>query len=350
MSIGGALPDQKKFVIGLSVTGSDEYWALAVATLVSVKVHLDVAPSKILVATDQDMKFDLLKQLQGVFDCEIVKIVPRAFYQDLVPKMKGNYATYWKFDLFHALDEDDVLMYIDVDAFVIDKLNVTNIIEVLGDGEFQLAAVPSPRPVLERVAATRIRNPFDYFNAGILFGVRDARYEAASITDAYEAIMKFDTLNVFWHDQDMFNYMFRDDTFKLPYAYNVHTGYILGNFRAPYLVNGLASEDIDRSAKVAHVSGDFLLSRRYHPYKRQFTMLIDTCIGTLVSAGCWESLNWTGVRVALTRLRDNSTRTSMDYVLQCVGMRKRAFAAHYYCPNFKSALRKMKWFFNSGRR
>ena len=340
--MGGTLPDKKNLVVGLCVTGSDEYWALAVATLVSVKAHLDVAPSKILVATDQNMKFDSLKQLQGVFGCELVQIVPRAFYRDLVPKMKGNYATYWKFDLFHALGDNDVLMYIDVDAFVIGKLNVTNIIEVLGDGEFHLAAVPSPRPVLERVAATRIRNPFDYFNAGVLFGVRDARYETASITDAYEAIIKFDTLNVFWHDQDIFNYMFRDDTFKLPYAYNVHTGYILRNFRAPYLVNGLASEDIDRSGKVAHVSGDFLLSRRYHPYKRQFAMLIDTCISTLVSAGYWESSNWTELRVALARLRGNATRTSIDYFLQCMGLRKRAFAAHYYFPALKATLRKVK--------
>ena len=350
MSMGGALPDQKNLVVGLCVTGPDEYWALAVATLVSVKAHLDVAPSRILIATDQEENFGLLKQLRGVFGCELIQVAPRGFYSDLVPKMKGNYATYWKLDLFNALGDDEVLMYIDVDAFAIGKLNVSNIIEVLGDGEFHLAAVPSPRPVLERVAATRIRNPFDYFNAGVLFGVKDARYETSSIADAYEAIVKFDTLNVFWHDQDIFNYLFRGDTFKLPYAYNVHTGYLLNNFRAPYLVNGLASEDIDRNGKVAHVSGDFLLSRRYHPYKRQFALLIDTCISTLVSAGCLESVNWAGLRAALARLRDNATRTSIDYVLQCVGMRKRAFAAHYYCPSLKSTLRKVKWFVKLGRR
>jgi hypothetical protein len=54
-------------------------------------------------------------------------------------------------------------MYVDVDAFAIRPLRVTNIIEIFADGEFHMAAVPSPRPVLERVAATRIKNPFDYF-------------------------------------------------------------------------------------------------------------------------------------------------------------------------------------------
>lgn len=59
MSMGGALPDQKNLVVGQCVTGPDEYWALAVTTLVCVKAHLDVDPARILIATDQEKKFGL---------------------------------------------------------------------------------------------------------------------------------------------------------------------------------------------------------------------------------------------------------------------------------------------------
>ena len=337
----------KKLIVGICVTGREEYWALAVTTLVSLKTYLDIRPSRILIATDQNDKFSLLKQLQVELNCEISRIVPRSFYKDLVPKMKGNYATYWKFDLFHALGDDEVLMYVDIDAFAIRPLRVTNIIEIFADGEFHMAAVPSPRPVLERVAATRIKNPFDYFNAGVLFGVKDSRYEKSSIMDAYNAIMKFDTLNVFWHDQDIFNFLFRSDTFKLPYSYNIHTGYIMSKFSAPHLVNVLASEDMDRNGKVAHVSGDYLLSRRYHPYKHHFVKLIDTSWGVLATAKVLEATEWSEVRLALWRLRENATRISTDYLLQCSRLRKRTFAEHFYLPVVKSAFRKVKRFVKS---
>ena len=335
------LSKNKKLVVGLCVTGRDEYWALAITTLVSLKAHLDITPSRILIATDQTDKFSLLKQLHGVLGCELLQIAPRTFYKDLVPKMKGNYATYWKFDLFHALSDDEVLMYVDVDAFLIRPLGVTNIIKILADGKFHMAAVPSPRPVLERLAATQIRNPFDYFNAGVLFGVRDSRYEVPSIVNAFGEIKKFDTLNVFWHDQDIFNFLFREDTFKLPYVYNIHTGYIMSNFRGPHLVNALASKDIDQSGMVAHLSGDYLLSRRYHPYKHHFVKLIDTSFGVLATAILSESAEWDGIRNALLRLRNNATRISTDYLLQCLHLRKRTFAEHFYLPIVKFTLRKI---------
>lgn len=90
------------------------------------------------------------------------------------------------------------MMYIDVDAFVISShLNVTSIIELLSMGQFHLAAVMSPRPVLERVAATQIRNPFYYFNSGVMFGVKDKRFDFASIADACATILKFDSLNIY---------------------------------------------------------------------------------------------------------------------------------------------------------
>ena len=334
--------NRKNLVVGLSITGTDDYWALALITILSLKEQIDVTPTKVLIVTDQREKFHHFEKLRETLGCDLVRVAPRGFYQDLVPKMKGNYSTYWKFDLFNALNDNEVLMYIDVDAFAIGKLKVNAIIDVLFESEYQIAAVPSPRPVLERVAATRIKSPFDYFNAGVLFGVADSRYEEASIETAYREIIKFDSLNVFWHDQDIFNYLFRDSTFKLPYTYNIHTGYLSNNFRSPALLNGLASEDIDRNVSIAHVSGDFLLSRRYHPFKNKFKPLVDKAIKNLDCYSNGGERHYSNLRAALVRLQKNAHRTQLDYFFQCLGLRSKAFARSFYFEKLKLTLRKIK--------
>ena len=341
------MPHYKKIAIGLCITGVDTYWAMALATLISLKENIDITPVRILVATDQDEKFDVFKQLEKSFGSEFVRVAPRAFYKDLVPKMKGNYATYWKFDLFNALYQDEALMYIDVDAFAVAKFSVHNIIDVFNEGIFHLAAVPAQRPVLERVAALRLRSPFDYFNAGVLFGVKDDRYEFAGIKSAYEAIVKFDTLGVYWHDQDIFNYLFRDDALKLPYVYNVHTGYLSINFRFPALVNGVASSDIDQNVKIVHASGDFLFSWKYHPYKRKYAELVDSAMRMLDQAEELDRDKWHPFRGALVILGQRATSLSIDYYLQCAGLRNKTFASHFYNQRIKMALRKTLRFFKA---
>lgn len=113
------------------------------------------------------------------------------------------------------------------------------------------------------------------------------------------------------------------------------------NFRAPFLLNFLVSEDIDRNAQIAHVSGDFLLSNKYHHYKAKFLMLVDSCIHALDSAECLEIDDWDWLRVALARLQINAKYTSFDYFMQCLGIRRRAFASLYYLI-IRFILRKLK--------
>lgn len=334
--------NEKRLVVGLCVTGSWEYWALAIVTLVSLKNYLDIQPHKVMIATDQEEPFELLKRLEGELDYEIERVVPRDFYAELVPKMKGNYATYWKFDLFNSLAENEILMYVDVDAFAVRKLNVRSVLEVLSRGEFSIAAVPSPRPVFERAAVTRLANPFDYFNAGVLFGTKDSRYERESIEAAYFEIMKFDTLNVYWHDQDIFNYLFSGDVFKLPYTYNVHTGYVMNNFRSPYLINSLAAIDVDENVQIAHISGDYLLTKKYHPYKNNIFKLVVHCLELLSNSKLINLLAFNGIKSGLLRLNKNATQMKFDYVLQCLGLRKRIFAKQYYLAELRVGFRMIK--------
>lgn len=94
------MTDMKNFVVGISVTGLDEYWALAVTTLMSiVKSNSTPSPTRILIATDSGEKFAFLQKLGTVFGCNLDHVVPKD-YSVIAPEMKGNFATYWKFELF----------------------------------------------------------------------------------------------------------------------------------------------------------------------------------------------------------------------------------------------------------
>ena len=331
-----------KVVLGVCVSGPPKYWVLALVTLISLKKYLNISPFRILIATDQKDQFTSFKKFQNNFEGKFERVVPRSFYNKIVPKMKGNYAAYWKFDLFHALSEDEILIYLDVDAFAVNSINVSSIINIFNYGQYKLAAVPSQRPVLERVSATQIHSPFDYFNTGVLFGINDQRYEKINIEKAYHSIIKYDTLNLVWWDQDIFNYQFRDDTFKLPYIYNVHTGYLVKNFRTPFLLNGLAAQDIIKNSIIAHVSGDFLFSKKYHHHKGKFSELMQTCIEILEKNKHLDQKNKSEMRTAMHQLLENSKKNYLDYFLQSIGIRRRLFDDVYYFSSFKSLLRKIK--------
>jgi lipopolysaccharide biosynthesis glycosyltransferase len=331
-----------KVVLGVCVSGPPKYWALALVTLISLKKHLNISPFRILIATDQKDEFACFQKFENNFECKFERVVPRSFYKKIFPKMKGNFAAYWKFDLFQSLSDDEILIYLDVDAFAISNINVANIINIFNCGQYKLAAVPSQRPVLERVSATQINNPFDYFNTGVLFGIKDQRYEKTNIEKAYHSIIKYDTLNLIWHDQDIFNIQFRNETFKLPYAYNVHTGYLVKNFRTPFLLNGLAAQDIKEKTIIAHVSGDFLFSKKFHPHKHQFSKLIKTCIEILEANKYFDKSRKIEMQAAMQKLLINAKKNNIDYFLQSIYMRKRLFDNNYYFSSCKSFLRRIK--------
>lgn len=331
----------RSLVVGLTIAGRNEYWSLALATLMSLKKHLDIGISKILIATEQVVDFENFKQLEKEFDCEIIRIIPRGFYKELVPQLKGNYATYWKFDLFWALSANEILMYIDVDAFAVNRFNISKIINLFESNKFHLAAVPSLRPVLERVSAIQLNNPFDYFNAGVLFGIKDKRYSEESIKNAYYEIMKFDSLNLMWHDQDIFNYLFRSDYFKLPYIYNLSSGYLHKNFRAPFLLNGVTSYDIKENTVILHMSGDYLFSQRFHPAQMHLFGLLESCKRLLRKLNDKNIQSTRDLHEGLKMLELNINKSKLDYILQCFHIRSRSFETNLYF--YDLSVRKIKF-------
>ena len=330
------------FVVGLCITGDIEYWGMATVCLISALENLEIKPDKILIATDQSNQFNKFRNLFDDYKISFVKVEPRSFYTQIVPSLKGNHSTYWKFDLFSNLENDEILMYLDVDVLVIRSLKISSILEILNNNKYKLAAVTSLRPVIERSSVLRLTSPFDYFNAGVLLGKNDEMYKEENIIAAYKEIKKFDTLNIFWHDQDLFNFIFRDNFFKLPYIFNVHTGYLQARYRSAFLLNEVAALDIKENGAIIHFSGDFLRSRRYHPYKKYYKTIIDRIIERIELIESINSNNIKEFTNALMKLRNNKSIVNLDYYLQCFYFYNRIFANEYYFITLKNAIKSIR--------
>ncbi len=328
----------KKLVIGFCVTGNSGYWAMATVMLKSVIKNIDVRPSRVLLATDQLDSFEAFKKIFANDQIEFTLIEPSKIYSEIAPELKGNFSTYWKFDLFRALSFDEVLMYIDVDAVAIRELRVASIMEHFFDHSVRLAAVPSPRPVLERYSTLRLNNPYDYFNAGVLFGVSDGRYAIERLAASIRQITKLDTLGLYWHDQDLFNFIFNSKYFKIPYVYNVHSGYLYARFRGASSLNELAANDIHKNAVIIHFSGDYLLSKKFHPYKKNVVDLITTIFEDIPHPVDQIDRALSNLMDGLRRVRNNARDSGVDYWLQCFRLRRRLFDSRYYFANVKATV------------
>jgi len=319
----------KDLVIGICVTGSAEYWALAITTLFSLRKNISLEPTKILVATDQVSKINILKNL-NIFPCEIVPVTPSADYIEYLPDLKGNHATYWKLDLFNHLNDGEMIMYIDIDAIAIKSINLEEIKKIFNNPRYYLAAVPSHRPVLERFCVTQLKSPYDYFNAGVMFGVKNDRCQKEKINSAVKAIMDFDVHGLHWHDQDIFNYLFGDSVYKLPYSMNVHTGFLNRRCRGACAINNLAALEIDKKPIIVHFSGGILLTRKWHPFKKKFTELLDECVDLLNGHGTESAHELIEMQEAFNKLRDYSQSGFVDWLMQLLGFRRRFFTFRHH--------------------
>jgi lipopolysaccharide biosynthesis glycosyltransferase len=317
---------QIKLNLGLSVSGDNLHWAMAINTLKSALDHIEEDIASVFIATDQIEKFNEFKELK-IFKCLKFNLVtPRDFYRSIAPDLKGVYATYWKFDLFDALDSDEFLVYIDIDAFFVSSIRATSIFRLMQKKGFEIAAVPSLRPVLERSMVLQLSSPYNYFNAGVLMGFKNKLYEEQAIRDVISEIKEIDTCELMWHDQDIFNYMFNENYYKLSYIFNASTGYYSNYYEGPDKLNYVAMSDLQENVVIQHVSGGFLLSNKWHPAKKGYLSLVQASIAALEDEKSKDHF----LVQALVQLESNCRSTLVDYILQVLYVRRRLFFKSFY--------------------
>lgn len=196
----------------------------------------------------------------------------------LPPQANGSFATYWKFDLFNTLTDDEILFYIDADAIIRKKINLESLINrlsrlsLINSSSFRKGAIlmtPSHRPNFERVGFKEINDPFRYFNAGLVLATGLPPITTEEILAVYKDFFFSDPSLLLWHDQDLINALFGSIIGSLPYRYNVSSGMLRSEYYGVAQINYIAELEF-KDPVVAHASGGILNSNRHYPWRNDF--------------------------------------------------------------------------------
>jgi lipopolysaccharide biosynthesis glycosyltransferase len=260
---------------------------------VSVQFALNAIRSEI---EDKNLKIKLVRQtaspVERIFKAEGLKyecIVP-GDYQNLglKPMNKESFATYWKFDFLNSLQESEIFIYIDLDAFIVRPLNLDFLFERIeaikglnanidSGQSFRnrkhqneksiLLMVPSHRPVFERMGYSAVSNPYAYYNAGFIVGTLFHTIQDQTIKSVAQRYYFNDSDKMFWHDQDLINSIFANEIFPLPYSYNISTGMLNKKYFGIDKLNVNVMKEF-RNPIVIHASGGVLNTQRKYPYRK----------------------------------------------------------------------------------
>jgi lipopolysaccharide biosynthesis glycosyltransferase len=198
-------------------------------------------------------------------------ITPSSWESYSFPSMSnGSHATYWKFDLINSVGKDEILIYLDADAFIVGKFELKTIlsrVQEVGKKDLEtIFMVPSHRPVFERVGYHDHSSPYSYFNAGFIIGTNFSKIEFDKLQEVYNNYYFAEPSRLVWHDQDLFNSYYGEAIHSLPLRYNISSGMLnKKNFDLTFL-NYLGEEEFT-NVVVAHASGKILFTKRHYTYR-----------------------------------------------------------------------------------
>lgn len=190
------------------------------------------------------------------------------------PMSNGSYATYWKFDLIDVIQTDEILIYLDADAFILGDLNIKVLIQRLHNYGSQnggcMLMVPAHRPVLERVGYCLDVEPFAYYNAGFFVAQNLTRVNKQKLKALFDLNFFGDDSRLFWHDQDLLNSYYSGKIHSLPFRYNISTGMLNKNNFGVSGINYLGAKEVI-NVVVAHASGGILFKKRHYTFRDAIT-------------------------------------------------------------------------------
>jgi hypothetical protein len=221
-----------------------------------------------IISKDQNSMFcEFAKQISKVH-----RILSPSLWEtlDYPPMLNGSYATYWKFDLINAVEIDEILVYLDADAFILGKFDIEvllNRLQLTRPNSIEsILMVPSHRPVFERVGYISKNNPFQYFNAGFFVAKNLKKVNFDTLKKIFEINFFDDPSRLYWHDQDLLNCYYGEDIQPLPYRYNISTGMFNKNNFSPNGMNYLSEFEF-MNVVVAHASGGILFKKKHYSFR-----------------------------------------------------------------------------------
>jgi lipopolysaccharide biosynthesis glycosyltransferase len=225
----------------------------------------------------------------------------------------------------------------DNDSICISEFNITELVKIFEDGIVKLMGVHSPRPNLERYSVLRLKSPFQYFNAGILIGLKDNSYSINNISRTIKLLRSLDPLDLIWHDQDIFNYLFNEKVYLLDPTYNFSTGYMNKEFRVFNLLNDQFMNILRKKIKIIHFSGNFILNKKYHPYMEIYYQKLNELKKILIKSSINEKILLQYLK-QIELILNSKHFKRLDHLLQIFYIRRRFFSNDYY-PSIKSLVK-----------
>ncbi|MBT5399768.1 hypothetical protein HOL24_04425 [bacterium] len=252
--------DSHVLTVGIVFSGS-HYEALSIVAIESFLKNNQNFKKCCYVSDVKSVSFEKTVKLiiPGI---DIIWVEPKIdFSLYSFPKWKGNYITYWKFELLDFVSDNDVLVYIDCDTYTRKSFPIKETLRLLKDEKNPFAATATIRPVYERWTTLRLKSPFHYINAG--FFIYIASIDDSRSADIYLEISRMgvlDPCNLYWADQDILNYRFRNNTSLLPENYNVTMGMLQTWSHGRTRLNDLYSLSFLQDPIMIHFTGNALLS------------------------------------------------------------------------------------------
>lgn len=261
-----------KFSIGFAVDGPrQDCLALISAYSFLKKSNTQVDNIYLAVSETSSLPKKFKENFSSMILGDVKSVTSQQEYERFAPPLKGSFATYWKFDLLNAIKEKEILLYLDTDTLVVSDLEFDKWISKFEQSKYKLAAIPQVRPVVERSHFLELMSPYDYFNSGVLLAKKIEVNTFNDLPLICEDLRRRDTLDLFWHDQDLLNYIYRNNYLKLPFVYNISSGLIHQLQDKKYLVSPFFSSSVLNARKILHFSGNVLLVPKAHKFKHCFS-------------------------------------------------------------------------------
>jgi len=262
----------KKFTLGY-ICSDQSYSRMAMVSLYSVFNkfedinHFNEVFEELMVVTDEtESEFVSFAKL---LHHKVRVIQPSEWSKSGLAPYNNSFSTYFKFDLLFNLATNKTMIYIDSDAFIVDRFDLDYFEQLVNTSHTKdsILMVPSHRPVIEKIGYIRFTNPFNYYNAGFLVVNLSKKFtipKFKTYLDSYgKSISSISTMG----DQDLLNDYFRDSIKPLPLRYNVSTGLLKKTNFNKGALNYLVANEI-KQVVIAHASGGILYTNKYYPFRR----------------------------------------------------------------------------------
>ena len=253
-----------KYILGMTISGAKYSFQAALAAH-SFLANENCINSLRLVCMEKD--FLIFRNILSILgnSIQLSRITPwndSDYLRMGLPKkhfdseLRGPVSAYYdRLKLFDKLTSNEVLIYLDADTLTLRKPRIEEIYKQILNNEKHFAAVPSHRPVHEKVSLTGTTNPYSYFNGGVWIADYTASNLFKQCISKVDEKIRLEPGPYYWRDNDILCCIFASNYYPLSPLYNLHSGYRKREMYSYEKLNSHVRRFIYNNPIILHLSG-----------------------------------------------------------------------------------------------